>query len=148
VDLLVVTHCHDDHIGQLPELVADGTLTTKVVLTADEKFGWGLANDGADSFAGLEARQRGLITALLEEDRSDLPKDELEAFVQDAAKLIDRYREMLTALDAAGARVVRYGRDPDARVREIERDFRDFGLRILGPTQEHLLVCADAIASV
>ena len=144
-DLLIVTHCHDDHIGQLPELVADGSLTADVVLAADEKLGWGIPSDGSDAFSGLPSRERGLVSALLEEDRSDLPADELEEFIQDSAKLIDRYSEMLDALRKAGATVVRYGRDADAKVRRIEQDFADFGLEVLGPTQEHLLKCAEVL---
>ncbi|WP_439642626.1 MBL fold metallo-hydrolase [Gemmatimonas sp.] len=159
VDLLVITHCHDDHIGQLPELVADGVLSARTVLAADERLGWGLSLDGRDGFADLPALQRGILTALLEEDRSDLPTDELEAFVQDAAKLIDRYTAMLDTLASSGARIIRYGRDAmvrvdevgqftvDATLEDLEREFADFGLAILGPTDEHLFRCAEAIAS-
>ena len=36
VSLLVVTHCHDDHVGCLPELVGRGYLTADWALVADE----------------------------------------------------------------------------------------------------------------
>src|SRR5262245_23119135 len=38
VDLLVVTHCHSDHIGCLPTLVENGDLKAKWALVADEKL--------------------------------------------------------------------------------------------------------------
>jgi glyoxylase-like metal-dependent hydrolase (beta-lactamase superfamily II) len=39
--LLVVTHCHSDHIGCLPKLVADGTVEAEWALVADEYLGFG-----------------------------------------------------------------------------------------------------------
>ena len=51
---------------------------------------------------------------------------------------------MLAALAAAGTSIVRYGRDDHSGV---EAAFRDFGLTILGPTRDHLAICAEAIAN-
>lgn len=39
LDLLVVTHCHSDHIGCLPELLANGYITARHALVADELLG-------------------------------------------------------------------------------------------------------------
>lgn len=39
VDLLVVTHCHADHIGCFPTLVTRGELTAKWALVADPDLG-------------------------------------------------------------------------------------------------------------
>lgn len=145
IDLLVVTHCHNDHIGCLPTLIAGGDLNIKKALVADEKLGWGRAADGDSPVdaKGLSDVQRGLVAALQEEDHSDLPPDELAQFLQDAGTLEDKYTEML---DGLGAKVVRYGRDAAAKVQQIETAFADFGLRVLGPTKDHLVTCAAAIA--
>lgn len=145
IDLLVVTHCHSDHIGCLPALIGDGDLTIKQALVADEKLGWGRdAGDNSPTDArGLSAAQRTLVAALQEEDHSDLPSAELAQFLEDAGTLEDKYIEMLEGL---GASVVRYGRDSAAKVQQIETAFADFGLKVLGPTQNHLVQCAEAIA--
>lgn len=147
-DLLVVTHCHSDHIGCLPALVSAGDLVCDVALVADEKLGWGRdANGGSPTDAkDLSPNQRMLVAALQEEDHSDLKDDDLQRFLADAASLEDKYIEMLGKLSNQGTEVVRYGRDPDSKVQEIEQAFQDFGLKVLGPSQDHLLNCAFAIA--
>src|SRR5262245_10800722 len=38
INLLVVTHCHTDHIGCLPTLVENGLLKVQWALVADEKL--------------------------------------------------------------------------------------------------------------
>lgn len=50
---------------------------------------------------------------------------------------------MLEKLAADGTKLLRYGRDDHS---VIERSFKDFGLKILGPMKEHLAVCAEAIS--
>jgi len=109
-DLLVVTHCHQDHIGCLPRLVADGTITCDRALVADEKLGFGLdVNGGEDArFAGASVQKRALVAALTEEDHSSLRGAELDAFLADAANLQDNYDAMLKTLEDAGTRLVRY----------------------------------------
>src|SRR4051812_14334987 len=42
VDLLVVTHCHTDHTGYLPEMIAAKQLAPKWALVADEDLGLAL----------------------------------------------------------------------------------------------------------
>ncbi|HNS22448.1 MAG TPA: MBL fold metallo-hydrolase [Sedimentisphaerales bacterium] len=70
VDLLVVTHCHNDHIGCLPALIKAGKLKTKAALVADERFGWGRDAEGRSPIDSpdLFPAQRALIAALQEED--------------------------------------------------------------------------------
>src|SRR3546814_11484971 len=41
-DLIVITHCHSDHIGCSPELVAGGTIRAKWALLADARMGFGV----------------------------------------------------------------------------------------------------------
>lgn len=141
VDLLVVTHCHSDHIGCLPTLVDNGDLQAEWALVADEKLGFGRAMDFVPPDSPSPADR--LAAALREEDHSDLPDAELAVFLQDAANLEQRYNTMLDQLEQSGTHVVRYGRDPHA---PVETAFQDFGLKVLGPTRQHLVLCAEAIA--
>lgn len=148
LDLLVVTHCHSDHIGCLPALVAEGTLTAKVALVADEKLGWGRGVSEArpvDTKA-LQGPRQQLLGALQEEDYSDLPLPQLQAFLQDAATLEQRYDQMLRQLETQGTVLVRYGRATQEDIQALQTAFADFGLQILGPSTDQLTLCADAIA--
>src|SRR6185369_6135913 len=63
IDLLVVTHCHRDHIGCLPNLIEDGTLRVKKDLVADEDLGFG--GGGEDAAGGGLGDQ--LFAAMREE---------------------------------------------------------------------------------
>ena len=147
VDLLIVTHCHSDHIGCLPALVGAGDLTAKAALVADEQLGWGRDAQGRGPTDSLDllASQRAIIAALQEEDYSDLPQDELEEFLAEDVTLEEKYIEMLEQLADQGTKIVRYGRPPASAVQEIETEFADFGLKVLGPTNDQLLLCARAI---
>jgi glyoxylase-like metal-dependent hydrolase (beta-lactamase superfamily II) len=49
ISLLVVTHCHADHIGCLPDLVKRGILKPDVALVADENLGFGQGDGGEDA---------------------------------------------------------------------------------------------------
>ena len=148
VDLLVITHCHDDHIGYLPELVENGEIRAKTVLAIDEKLGWGRDMNGRSPVddKGLSDLQKAMVAALLEEDHAGLPDAELERFIQDAAALEERYSRMLKNLKKQGATVVRYGRHKTADIQKIEREFSGFGLKILGAAVDQIVVCAEAIA--
>lgn len=141
VSLLVVSHCHGDHIGCLPTLVENGLLETEWALVADEKMGFGRAADYVPPDAPSAADR--LAAVLREEDHTHLADEELVAFLSDAVTLEDRYQSMLSKLDQAGTRVVRYGRDDH---NDLQAAFSDFGLELLGPSQNQLLKCADAIA--
>ena len=75
-DLLVVTHCHADHIGCLPTLIANGDLKATWALVADEKLGFGRT---PDFVLPLVPGQADLFAAAMrEEDHSDLANDEVQ----------------------------------------------------------------------
>jgi len=155
-DLLVVTHAHADHIGCLPELVAEGVITAEWALVADEDMGFGHfgGQDLADAFGAdaLSVQVRSITRALQEESRIDLSDEELADFVADADTQESRYRAMLSGLvNKAGkaSKIARYGNKATANLRTLkalQKEFATIGMTILGPTQEHLEICARALA--
>ncbi len=146
ISLLIVTHCHSDHIGCLPAMVAAGLLKVDDALVADEKLGFGRAlPDGTDDILldRLPAEVRQLLAALREEPRGADESDEaLAEFLADADNLEADYGRMLVALAQAGTKLVRYTGQP---LPALEKKYKTLGLRILGPTKSHLEICANAI---
>ena len=147
-DLLVVTHCHDDHIGCMPELVSEGIVSADWALVSDEKWGYGRGS-GADSDAdfGLDDANdavRGIVAALCEEDHSDLTDASLTAFIDAAATVEDRYSQMLEQLHDNGTKIIRWQRDelPD----DFNSTFASLGLNVLGPSKEQLEACNNVLA--
>jgi beta-lactamase superfamily II metal-dependent hydrolase len=141
VDLLVVTHCHSDHVGCLPTLVDQGIVEADWALVADEKMGFGRAVDYVPPDAPSAADRMAAL--LREEDYSHLADDELTGILSDAESLESKYLSMLEKLESDKTRVVRYGRDSH---KALEEAFSDFGLKVLGPSQDQLLKCAEAIS--
>ena len=147
VNLLVVTHCHSDHIGCLPKLIREGSITADHALVADEGFGWGhISPDfGADSLVSLPETTRRLLGALREEPRDDLRTDrEIAEFLDQVDRQEQEYQQMLQALQDAGTSVVRFGRDDHTA---LVAAFAPLGMKILGPTPLHLLTCAQSVTS-
>jgi beta-lactamase superfamily II metal-dependent hydrolase len=145
-DLLVVTHCHNDHIGCLPELVAEDIVRAKWALVADPDLGWGIEpDDGSDPFDADNETLRMVLAGLREEPPLRLSDDELAQFLADAVKLSTRYRKMLTALSDRGTKVVRCGRDA---IPPLINEFRSAGFLYLGPTEAHLAQCANVITEI
>jgi beta-lactamase superfamily II metal-dependent hydrolase len=141
-DLLIVTHCHSDHIGCLPALVASGDLQPKMALLADPALGFAESDAGGNSDA-----QKSINVALQEEDHSDLPDDELEEFLFDAARLQDKYADMIKTLKGSiGDSVYLYTGMSDENLKAIEKEFKELGLKILGPTEDHLKLCTDLLS--
>ena len=142
LSLLIATHAHLDHIGCLPRLVKDRIIAPKWALVADPGLGWGrTSTDRLD--AATDERIRQLVAAVREEVRT--PRTDaatLERFLVDAATLEDNYKTMLSTLADRGTKVVRYGRDDHAA---LESAFSGIGLAIVGPSEEHLLECAEFI---
>ncbi|TXM74200.1 MBL fold metallo-hydrolase [Methylobacterium sp. WL69] len=143
LSLLVVTHCHADHIGCLPRLVSEGTLTARWALVPDEALAFP-PTPASDADPVVDA----VLAGLREEPRPDLTGAELNEFLADAVTLRARYETMLADLTVAGTRLVRFrgGRSKD--VLDLQREFQDLDLRVLGPTAEHLKICAGRLAAV
>ena len=159
-DLVVVTHCHGDHIGCLPKLVGPTAdlVRAKWVLAADENLGWGvLDGDAADSIRerarALPEPARRAFAGLREEPPDAADDAALADLLAEADKMVDDYPACLGRLKSAGARLIRYrGQSMTA----LENAFSDIGLDVLGPTRAQLESCArvidrigrDAIASL
>lgn len=145
VSLLVVTHCHGDHIGCLPEMVARGLIAPAMALVADENAGYGLPAN-SDFFDALPSDQAELVAALQEEPLAPSASDaEVERFLTDSASQRKRYVAMIEALEGAGATVVRY-RGRTAEIDALEQRFEGLGLKILGPSDRQIILCAEALA--
>jgi beta-lactamase superfamily II metal-dependent hydrolase len=145
VDLLVITHAHLDHIGCLPYLVSHELLAPTWALVADERLGWGRSLDDPRDAPEEDAPARHLVAALREEVPTRLDDDAVVSrLIADAADLETTYTAMLEALVAAGTNLVRFGRDDVAPLVSV---FDGIGLDLIGPSQDHLLACAEIIST-
>ena len=143
ISLLVVTHCHADHIGCLPLLVEDGTIAVEEALMADPDLGYPPTGNGDARDAGdLDAA--AVMAGLREEPRVFASTAEMDAFLADAVTLEQNYRGMLERLRRQSTRVHAY-RGRTRALTQLERRFAPFGLQVLGPSAEHLQKCKDAI---
>jgi beta-lactamase superfamily II metal-dependent hydrolase len=145
-DLLVVTHCHADHIGCLPYLVKAKILTVDRALVADENLGYGRIGSAGALLAGLglDEVERRVVAALREEAAlASLSDGETQRLLADAADLEANYVEMLGTLEKQGTKVTRYR---GQKLVALEKTFRGLGLEILGPSSAHLKLCAQEIA--
>lgn len=148
VSLLVVTHCHSDHIGCLPKLVADGALQPEWALVADEYCGFGRSrrNDDFADWQGQSLAVRQVTAGLREENHADLSDADLAQFLADAATLEAKYRDMLKKLEATiPGRLIRYLGEDTEDLRKLEQAFKRLHLRVVGPSTKQLLTCAEAI---
>jgi hypothetical protein len=111
VDLLIVTHSHDDHVGCLPRMVEAGTLTAKFALVSDPALRW--PENGATDAAELGDMGRQLLDVLGEElPDPALDRDGFDAALDVARELKTRYRDMIATLKQRGTKIVRYQTDP------------------------------------
>jgi beta-lactamase superfamily II metal-dependent hydrolase len=145
LDLLIVSHAHQDHIGCLPRLVRERVIEADWALVADPDLGWGRAVDEDRDARIQDERVRALVATLRDECaplRRRLADGTLDQFMQDAANLEDTYRGMLRTLTERHTRVVRSGRDD---IQPLQAALADVGLRVIGPSQAQALACADLI---
>ena len=135
LDLLIISHAHDDHVGALPEMIDAGELTAAHALIPAIDMAFGPA--GVD--AGLpEAVIK--VLALLREEPPDDGSDtaDVDALAADAVQLRDRYSAMIDALTANGCQVVQFGASSAAQLRQLEHAFRAIHFKILGPSPQAL----------
>jgi beta-lactamase superfamily II metal-dependent hydrolase len=148
IDLLVVTHCHSDHIGCLPALVEQRIIKCGAALVAHEDLGFPRRPEDKARDDAMDAVSRQVLAALREEPPSRFrDKQEFDAFLADALNLEQRYRGMLKTFENAKIPLVRYIGPDDPEVKKLEKTFAGIGLKVLGPSKDHLLLCADAIAN-
>ncbi len=144
ITVMVVTHCHKDHVGALPKLVSEGVIDPEWALLTDPKLGFGRSQDDSDAVDLSDERTRKLAAALREEDASDLTDSALSEFMDAAATVEAKYAAMLADLEDKGVRIVRYRGQklPPALVAAT----RASGMQLLGPSQDQLVLAAEQIS--
>ncbi|NPC56922.1 MBL fold metallo-hydrolase [Caenimonas soli] len=143
-DLVVVTHCHADHIGCLPQLVQEGIVTADWALITHPELGFGRSADPDDTHADLADPRAAALAALLrEEDMTFLSDAALERFA-DAVKGVEaRYIEFIDALTEKGTTVIEYEGEPLPE--DLVKQLKPTGIRLLGPSTKQLLLCTEQI---
>ena len=138
IDLLVVTHSHNDHVGCLPELVEDEVIRVRAALVSDPDHRYGAEEELDSLTSGLPNAARDALNLLGEE----LPDPTDPLFAEALDKIVPgepRYRDMIRQLREQGAVVVRYGTDS---MSPLSAALKTHGIRVLGPTKSHLQICA------
>ncbi|MDI3282202.1 peptidoglycan-binding protein [Polyangium sp. 15x6] len=147
VTLLIVSHAHQDHIGCLPRLVRDGHLVAEWALVAHPELGWG--NVGRERAAPEVSPSALRIAAALREEPQEFDDaGEESAFLEEAQRMDDEYREMLNTLARKGTRVIPFLGSDDPAVRPLVEALARGGvsLKLLGPTRKHVAACAEGIS--
>ncbi|HKY45576.1 MAG TPA: MBL fold metallo-hydrolase [Pyrinomonadaceae bacterium] len=146
IDLVIISHAHQDHIGCIPRMVKEGVLRPKWALLIDPALGWGRINiDEMDvSTRAYPDKVRQVAFAMREHPRLR-PEERINMadFLLDGVTLEERYETMIQTLKENGTKVVRFGRDSTTA---ITNAFENIGFTILGPTKAHLRACAKLIA--
>lgn len=146
IDLLIISHAHQDHVGCIPRMVEEGELRPRFALMIDQALGWGHINvDGLDAAPpAFPPKVIQLAAALREHPRTvGAERTNLVDFMTDAVSLEQRFEKMIKTLKTNGTKVVRFGRD---NTDEITSAFKTVGFTILGPSKAHLRTCARLIA--
>jgi beta-lactamase superfamily II metal-dependent hydrolase len=145
IDLIVVTHCHNDHVGCLPALVENDVVKADFALLTDPKMGFGRSSDEDAPTSDSITAGQSLAALLREEDASDLDDDELAAFIADAITVEQRYAQFIEDLEAADTEIVYY--HGEALSGALAERLAPTGVKLLGPSLEQLLLCAEQIAT-
>jgi beta-lactamase superfamily II metal-dependent hydrolase len=136
VDLLIVSHAHDDHIGALPKLVADGDLTAKHALLPDSDMAFG----PPDAVDGVPPAVASAFALLREEPLVDSGLDaaDIQALALDAVTLRSRFDTMRSTLEDAGTGVVTFGPGSRTAVTALQHTFSSIGFKVFGPSRKAL----------
>jgi beta-lactamase superfamily II metal-dependent hydrolase len=148
LDLLVVTHCHSDHIGCLPQLFRENRLSTQWALLADPAFGFGILSEEdilPDSAAMTPAQK--LRLALREEPITSRDRAAVAQFIEDAVRDYTEYLNFVESMESQLATQAVTYRGPDEEsssgLDALLNHFAPMGLRILGPSTNQLGACAE-----
>jgi hypothetical protein len=144
VTLMVVTHCHADHVGCLPKLVSEEIIRPRFALLTDRKLGFGRTQDDADAADLADDRTRALAAALREEDASDLADDALQTFIDAVATVESKYAAMVADLRARQVEVIEYRGQPLPQA--LVDLMRPAHMALLGPSRDQLVLAAEQIA--
>ena len=147
ITLMVVTHCHQDHIGALPKLVSAGIIKPTWALCIDPKLGFGRTDDDSDAANRVDladARTLRLAAALREEDASFLKDAELAEFIDAGATVESKYQDMIKELGRKGVKVIKYrGQKLPAK---LIAAMKPTGMTLLGPSRDQIVFAAEQIA--
>lgn len=147
VDLLVVTHCHSDHVGNLPQLIANGEISCTHALLADPQFGFGISGDATEPGPAADmSPAEKLWMALREEPIHSADPAEVLQFIEDSAAEYDEYVGLVNLLrERLGEHCVIYRGVTDEDSPGLDAlltHFSAIGLKIYGPSQDQLGNCA------